>query len=74
MKVFYRVHIELNDRGTDEHIVFSFDFKKIMRAAVFAEEAFKAEISYTKVWIECREYDPSDMTTVDAPCWRNLDE
>ena len=74
MKVFYRVHIELNDRGTDEHEVFSFDFQNIWRAATFTDMAFRSEIAYTKVWIECREYDPSDMTTVDAPCWRNLDE
>ena len=73
MKTFYRVHIVLND-CSDERIDFGFDFDDHHLAANFASLAFKAECAYNRVYMECLEYDPSDMTTVDAPCWRNLDE
>lgn len=74
MKVFYRVHVILNNDFTDERIDFGFDFDNQYEAASFAATAFKAEMAYDKVYMECLEYDPSDMTTTDAPCWRNLDE
>ena len=73
MRIFYRVHIVLND-NTDERESFSFDFNDRAKASTFASWAFKSECAYDRVYMEVLEYDPSDMTTVDAPCWRNLDE
>ena len=70
-KVFYRVTIILNE-NTDEEDRFSFDFSNVFKAAAFADEAFRAEMAYDRVYMECREYDPSDMTTCDAPCWREV--
>lgn len=74
MKMFYRVHIVLNDKDPDERESFSFDFDDRLKASTFATWAFKSESAYDRVYMECLEYDPSDMTTTDAPCWRNLDK
>ena len=73
-KIFYRVHVVLNDKEPDERESFSFDFQDRIKASTFADWAFKSECAYDRVYTEVLEYDPFDMTSVDAPCWRYFEE
>ena len=68
MKIFYRVKIKLEDD------IFSFDFYDEIEAIKFAKQAFCSEMSYDRTWVEVIEYDPEDMTTIDSPCRRKIND